>query len=358
MKHTAYIDGSHHEKSKTSGWGFAIFSEDRLIHECFGSVPEPWILDFEYYAFAKLVQFCLENNIDDILMKTDLLGMEKQYTGFTSSRIVEEAQKYALIPSGNSINLKVEYISRKKNTLADKLSRVYLMTLYLQERDDFLSQHGDHGSKKVNFLHIPELLYSSRNMLKSTGNRVLHAVKKQHLVFELFDKNNTLRILWNKTKEHQKVLETICLGENSESLLFEKMYEYSHENKKILLIVENKSLFDKLTGIKENKLSPELNDKFQKVLDNVQEVFLHHCELYPAKKRVRHRDLTFKKGNLEGVELKPLILEKAKSQQKFFKIVMSWDVKSFTLNNNRKPTVQERNELAQKRSKSLGIKPF
>lgn len=356
MKYTAYIDGSHHTKSKTSGWGFAILIEDKLIHESYGSVPEPWILAFEYYAFAKLVQFCLENKIDDILMKTDLLGMEKQYTGYSSSEIVEEAQKYVLIPAGKTLNLKVEYISRKKNTLADKLSRVYLMTLYQQERDKFLDNHGQPGSTKINFLHMPELLHSSRTMLKSTESRVLHAVKKHHLIFELFDKTNILRILWNRTKGSQQILETLSLENNVVEVLFDKMYEYSHQNKKLLLMIEDKVLFDQLTGIKENKLSPALKAKFQTILDNVKEVFLHHCELYPVKKKNRKRDSTFKKGNLESPILKPLILEKAKTQDKFFKIVMSWDVQDFTTTHNRRPTVQERSNLAQKRRELLGIK--
>lgn len=358
MKYTAYIDGSHHTKSKTSGWGFAILSDDKLIHESYGSVPAPWILAFEYYAFAKLVQFCIENKINDVLMRTDLLGMEKQYTGHSALQIVEEAQKYVLIPAEQTLNLKVEYISRKKNTLADKLSRVYLMTLYQQERDKFLDNHGQPGSTKVNFLHVAELLHSSRTMLKSTQSRVLHAVKKNHLIFELFAKTNILRILWNRKKGHQEILETISLNDNAENVLLDKMYEYSHQNKNLLLMLEDRSLYDQLTGIKENKLSHELNTKFQTVLDNVKEVFLHHCELYPVKKKNRKRDSTFRKGDLESPALKPLILEKAKTQDKFFKIVMSWDVQNFTTTNSRRPTVQERNTLAQKRRELLGIKSF
>lgn len=357
MKYTAYIDGSHHDKSQTSGWGFAIFKNEKLIHEFFGSVPDQWKLSFEYYAFAKLVQFCLENKLNNILMKTDLLGMEKQYKG--STEIVKEAQKYIpTIPDGN-INLVAQYISRKENAVADKLSRLYLMNLYQKERDKFLKVHGELGSKKVNFLHMPELLHSSKTMLKSAESKVLHAVKRHHLIFDLMKESEgyTLRIMWNKTKDVFDILESVALGEDFKAPLMEVLYSYSKKEKKIMLALSDKDFFHQLASIKENKLNFHLKEMYKNTVNNLDELFLHNTNIYPVyKKKPKKRNMTFTNPvQIQSPELKPLVMEKAKSQNKFFKIVMGWDIKEFTEKNKRKPSDEERSDLAQKRKQILGI---
>lgn len=248
------------------------------------------------------------------------------------------------------MNVNVKHIKRKGNGLADKYSREYLKKLMQKEyqklKEDVL--HKIHPN--INFFHTSQLQYCSKILDKNNKNRMLCAMKHNHL---LIDCTSTEIKVMTYSDRHYHTLQTKILNkENLRDDLLSLLMLYENE-KKILIALHEKyeDLFYQLTGLKDNNFDNEYKKALMNIVNNLDELFIYEKSL-TEKRKIKK---TFK--SLSKKQRVDILLEKAKTSKKAFNIVVGWDLLNYkkSLSPVRELTTEEIITITQKRKKLLGL---
>lgn len=68
---TIYTDGACKTSDKTGGWAFVVVKEGEKIHSEFNSEDDTTNNRMEIMACIKALEYCLENNITEVLIQSD-----------------------------------------------------------------------------------------------------------------------------------------------------------------------------------------------------------------------------------------------------------------------------------------------
>lgn len=323
-----YIDGSHHYQSGISGWGFAVYKHNKSIYEAYGEVPSDFLLEHEQFAYSQALYFMQKTDIKEAIIYTDLKILEKIHHSMTAREILQWAKKYAtLINEDYIMTPTTQYIERKFNKIADRLSRRFLIDLYEKERNDFLVLHGQPRERKVNFFHMDYLAYSVKK--KNIEKKVLHAIKKEHAIFNV--NGRIMEIFLEKNKEKQVVCyKTI----NSERDIIQEVLNYATIYKKILLVIPDyPQLFDDII-YHAPRVAP--------IIEKVNQIFVYNKTLDSTAPRKNSKKKNYEYSIVE-------ILEKAKTSNRYFQVLIGRDIDNFKKNNGRTPNKEELSLLVENR---------
>jgi ribonuclease HI len=120
---TAWIDGGTKSNPGVGGSAFILDTGEKLIKENIKHPMKVTNNEAEYLALIKLLEYCIEHKIENILINTDSQLVANQINGLYQVRA--ENIKTLYEKAKNLIsqlkNVKIRHISRKKNKEADRL---------------------------------------------------------------------------------------------------------------------------------------------------------------------------------------------------------------------------------------------
>lgn len=348
---TAYIDGSHQYHSKTSGWSFIVQNDLGFKDKFFGEIVPPWLYEFEQYAFAKLIEYCVKHNIAEINVKTDYFQLLKDCANIENA--VDFCQKYLPTSLLGHVKANLAHIPRSQNKEADRLSRRYLIDAFLQEKKEFEKElannrvNGNYKHPHINFIHSNKLLYCSKSSTKNTERKVMYAVKSESLIIEIIAQEENihkLNVMTFKNKIYT-YLETFIIKGNYRDALLEKLQEYkSYKNILLSLSKDKHSFFEQITGFTINEQSEEFNQRFYSILDELDCLFVYERSLTGPAIRVKNK-VKNKIKLLSMDEKKTIYLSMAGQSKKALSVLIGWRITEFKKSHKRVPTEIERIEL-------------
>lgn len=315
-------------------------------------MPKKYNTSFERYAFAKLIQFITRNSElnhsnHNLEIHTDALEVLNLSQ---NQECIELARQFVNIKNPFVMSVKVKHIKRKGNGLADKYSREYLKKLMKKEYQRLKEEVLHKIHPNINFFHTSQLQYCSKILDKNNKNRMLCAMKHNHLLIDCTSSEIKIMTYSNR---HYHVLQTKMLNvETLSNDLLSLLVEYKSK-KKILIALHEKyeNLFYQLTGLKDNNFDNEYKEKLMNVVNNLDELFIYEKSL-TEKRKIKK---TFK--SLSKKERIDILLEKAKTSKKAFSIVVGWDLLNYkkSLSPTRELTTEEIAMITQKRKILLGL---
>ena len=226
----AYVDGSRHFRSNSSGWAFVIYQNGKVIHQNFGEVPIVFEHQYEQYAFSQLMKLVMEENITSIQIYTDALNLKNSIDKIGDWK--PEVLKYEPNIILKDINLKIDWISTKNNGVADKLSRKYLEKYFLEEKKVFKENfkngivNGNVKHPKINYFHDSRMLHSVTSNARMKERNFLNSVKHESVIIEVSEFKNIekeiIKIIRVLKMNNQK-LEIVEVQEAQENYLFQML---------------------------------------------------------------------------------------------------------------------------------------
>lgn len=282
----AYMDGSRHFKSNSSGWGFIIYKNAKVFHQDFGEVPVQFEHKYEQFAFSQLMKFVMSSGIENIQIYTDALNLKNSIDKISDWK--PEVLKYEPMLTLKDINLKIDWISTKNNGVADKLSRKYLEKYFFEEKHLFKENfkkgivNGNIKHPKINYFHDTRMLHSVSTNGRIKERNFINAVKFESIVIEVGEfKNNKKEIvrIVRVLKANETKFDILEVQEAQKDYLMQVL-ELSEKwldfNKRILLCLTlDDDVFEQLSCFKKSTQSKEFHDKFELLLENVVEFVLH-----------------------------------------------------------------------------------
>lgn len=333
----AYMDGSRHFKSNSSGWGFIVYKNGKVFHQAFGEVPVIFEFQYEQFAFAQLMKFIMSSGIETIQIYTDALNLKNSIDKVGDYK--PEVLKYEPELQLKNINVKIDWISTKNNGVADKLSRKYLEKYFFEEKHAFKENfkkgivNGNVKHPKINYFHDTRMLHSVSTNGRIKERNFLNAVKYESVVIEVGEFKNS-------QKEVVKIVRAIKANGNKFDILevqqatdnyIMQVLELSEKwldfNKRILLCLTlEDSVFEELACFKKSTQSKQFHERFEALLENVVEFVLHDklllkensvrllkikkkhipdidAKIYNIKERIKDKNDTALLGKLFGMEL-------------------------------------------------------
>lgn len=282
----AYMDGSRHFKSNSSGWGFIIYKNAKVFHQDFGEVPVCFGNQYEQFAFSQLMKFVMSSEVNNIQIYTDALNLKNSVDKIGDWK--PEVLKYEPDITLNEINVKIDWISTKNNGVADKLSRKYLEKYFFEEKDLFKQNfrngfvNGNPKHPKINYFHDTRMLHSVSTNGRIKERNYINAVKFESVVIEVGEFKNLnkeivkiVRVL-KANKNKFDILEVQEAQTNYLLQVMELAEKWKDFNKRILLCLtlEDDS-FDELTCFKKSTQSQKFHEKFNELLETLVEFVLH-----------------------------------------------------------------------------------
>lgn len=335
----AYMDGSRHFKSNSSGWGFIIYKNGKVFHQAFGEVPVIFEFQYEQFAFSQLMKFIMSSGIASIQIYTDALNLKNSIDKVGDYK--PEVLKYEPELILKDIDVKIDWISTKNNGVADKLSRKYLEKYFFEEKHAFKENfkkgivNGNVKHPKINYFHDTRMLHSVSSNGRIKERNFLNAVKYESVVIEVGEFKNS-------QKEIVKIVRAIKANGNKFDILevqevkqdyllqvLELSQKWMDDNKRILLCLTlEDSVFEELACFKKSTQSPIFHERFEILLDNVVELVLHdklllkenstrllktsrkrkpiadiHEKILNIKEKIKDKNDTALLGKLFGMEL-------------------------------------------------------
>lgn len=352
----AYVDGSRHFKSNSSGWSFVLYKNDKIFHQDFGEVPLRFEHQFEQFAFSQLMKFVMNSGIKIIHVYTDSLNLKNSID--KTGDWMQEVLKYEPILTLKKINFKIDWISTKHNGVADKLSRKYLEKYFFEEKHLFKENfkkgivNGNVKHPKINYFHDTRMLHSVSTNGRIKERNFLNAVKYESIVIEVGEfKNNKKEIttivrVMKASENNFDILETQEVRKDYLTQVLELSEKWLDENKRILLCLtlEDNS-FEELSCFKKSTQSKEFNDRFKLLLDNIVELVLHDKLLL---KENSVRLLKIKQKTVTDIKIRIQNLKermKGKIDDTLLGKLFSLELGNFNIVNKRKPKEDEKAQL-------------
>ena len=129
----AYVDGSHTDRK--TGYGVVLIRKEKVEQEWFGSVPKEFShsrqVGGELFAVIQVVEWCQRENIPEITVFFDYLGIQKWATGEWRANL-PLTRNYADFIRNSSIHIywrKVKSHSGNQwNQRADELAKKAILT--------------------------------------------------------------------------------------------------------------------------------------------------------------------------------------------------------------------------------------
>lgn len=355
----AYMDGSRHFKSNSSGWGFIIYKNAKVFHQDFGEVPLQFEHKYEQFAFAQLMKFVMNSGIDNIQVYTDALNLKNviDKVGDWKPEVLQYEPHLVL----KEINLKIDWISTKNNGVADKLSRKYLEKYFFEEKHLFKENfkkgivNGNIKHPKINYFHDTRMLHSVSTNGRIKERNFINAVKFESIVIEVGEFKNTkkeivriVRVLKAKADKFD-ILEVQEAQTDYLMQVLELSEKWMDFNKRILLCLTlEDSVFEELSCFKKSTQSKEFHDKFEVLLENVVE-FVLHDKLLLKENSVRL--LKTKKKNVPDIETRILNIKeriKEKTDDALLGKLLSLELGQFKKLYQRKPEEAEKASIISK----------
>lgn len=136
----AYFDGAASGNPGLAGIGYAVFdAEGNVLHEYSEQIGIATNNEAEYRALIALVKKLLEERIKEVIIMGDSQLVVNQVNGMWRvnqphlQRLYEEVcELLSGIP-----NWELKWVSRKKNTIADKLSKMAVNSTYNSQPREF-----------------------------------------------------------------------------------------------------------------------------------------------------------------------------------------------------------------------------
>ncbi len=403
-----FIDGSHLLSNKTSGWGVLIyknnledwnsFKDDEIetIKSCvqhvqkqnplqalYGEVPEIYLKDFEHYAMFQALSYMKKNQLNQFVIFSDLMQLETVFYHQEENQMISKKEvnmtdvfKRLLKNDDSSIshedilnfqdlNFNVIHIDRRVNSLADKLSKQYLIDYYLSARGNI--EDIKMYKNKINYFHFHDFKDGlNSTMLKGSMKKVLNALEKEHIFFDfipanmlnsgdLYDlnpykkeKNNHFDYHWKILKKDEpyyllistekNILEFIKMNEQNPLGHFMSIWnEYIEKHKKFVFCFNPDDIvlfnfFIEHQNYLENKdLSHViLREKFQKKVQSCEEIFIFHQNTKLSRiKDFKNKEIDTEKANFD--EESPInrylfLLDKSRHSKKHINILIGWSL--------------------------------
>lgn len=282
----AYMDGSRHFKSSSSGWSFIIYKNGKVFHQDFGEVPVIFEFQYEQFAFSQLMKFVMSSGIETIQIYTDALNLKNSIDKVGDYK--PEVLKYEPKLKFKDININIDWISTKNNGVADKLSRKYLEKYFFEEKHKFKEEfkkgivNGNIKNKKINYFHDTRMLHSVSSNGRIKERNFLNAVKYESVVIEVGEFKNTQKEIVKivrAIKANGKKFDILEVQEAREDYLMQVLElseKWLDENKRILLCLTlEDNIFEELACLKKSTQSKQFHDRFENLLENVIELVLH-----------------------------------------------------------------------------------
>lgn len=362
----AYVDGSRHFRSNSSGWGFIVYKNSKIFHQDFGEVPVCFEHKYEQFAFSQLMKFVMNAGIENIQIYTDALNLKNSIDKVGDWK--PEVLKYEPQLKLKEINLKIDWISTKNNGVADKLSRKYLEKYFFEEKHLFKENfrngivNGNVKHPKINYFHDTRMLHSISTNGRIKERNFLNAVKYESIVIEVGEFKNS-------HKEIVKIVRAIKANGNKFDILevqeaqnnylmqvLEMSEKWIDVNKRVLLCLTlEDSVFDELACFKKSTQSKEFHDKFEKFLENVVEFVLHDKLLL---KENSIRLLKTKRKNIPDIQTKIFNIKeriKETTDHALLGKLFSLELGKFKKTYNRKPENHEKEKIIAQIRESIGV---
>ena len=130
--YTMYFDGASRGNPGISGIGYVIYSNSTKIYEYSKYIGDSCTNNYaEYTAIYEGIKWCLDNRIEDVIIKGDSLLIINQLKGIY--KISSENLKEINNKCSNMLklfkNYDIQHIDRSKNSEADKLANLSLDNL-------------------------------------------------------------------------------------------------------------------------------------------------------------------------------------------------------------------------------------
>jgi ribonuclease HI len=121
---TAWIDGGVENNPGIGASAFVLdIGDEKLIQESIKHCTKVTNNEAEYLALIKLLEYCITHKIENVLVNTDSQLVANQINGLyqVKSDKIRTLYEKAKSLMSQLKNVKVRYVSRKKNKRADKL---------------------------------------------------------------------------------------------------------------------------------------------------------------------------------------------------------------------------------------------
>lgn len=362
----AYMDGSRHFRSNSSGWGFIIYKNSKVFHQDFGEVPVCFEHQYEQFAFSQLMKFVMNSGIESIQIYTDALNLKNSIdkVGDWKPEVIQYEPNLQL----KEINLKIDWISTKNNGVADKLSRKYLEKYFFEEKHIFKENfkkgivNGNVKHPKINYFHDTRMLHSVSTNGRIKERNFLNAVKFESIVIEVgeFKASNKeiVKIIRTIKANGDKfdILEVQEAQENYLMQVLEMSEKWLDFNKRILLCLTlEDGIFEELACFKKSTQTKEFHNKFEVLLENVVE-FVLHDKLLLKENSVRL--LKTKKKNVPDIQTRISNIKeriKEKTDKALLGKLLSLELGNFKKTYKRKPEEHEKEKILSGIRESFGI---
>lgn len=362
----AYMDGSLHFKSNSSGWGFIVYKNGKVFYQDFGEVPVIFEHQYEQFAFSQLMKFVMGKEISSIQIYTDALNLKNSIDKV--GHWMPEALKYEPNLVEKQIDLKIDWISTKNNGVADKLSRKYLEKYFLAEKVIFKENfkncmvNGNFKHPKINYFHDTRMLHSVSSNGRIKERNFINAVKMESIVIEVGEfknqKKEIIKIV-RVLKANGTKFDILEVQKAQENYLFQCLdlaHKWMDFNKRILLCLTlEDGIFEELACFKKSSQSKDFHDKFNLLLDDLVE-FVLHDKLLLKENSVRL--LKMKKKNNPDIQTKiHNIKEKIKENQDSALLgkLLRLEMGKFKKIHNRLPIGEEKAEIVSFIEKDLCV---
>jgi len=362
----AYMDGSRHFKSNSSGWGFIVYKNGKVFHQDFGEVPVIFEHQYEQFAFSQLMKFVMQNDIENIQIYTDALNLKNSIDKV--GHWMPEVLKYEPSLSDKEINVKIDWISTKNNGVADKLSRKYLEKYFLEEKKIFKENfkngivNGNFKHPKINYFHDTRMLHSVSTNGRIKERNFINAVKMESIIIEVGEfknKNKEIIKIVRVLKANGIKLEIIEVQEANDNYLLQCVnlaHKWMDFNIRVLLCLAlEDGVFEELACFKKSNQSKEFHDKFNVLLDEVVE-FVLHDKLLLKENSVRL--LKMKKKSNPDIQSKIHNIKekiKEKNDSALLGKLLRLEIGKFKKIHNRLPINEEKAEIVSDIEKDLCV---
>lgn len=362
----AYMDGSRHFRSNSSGWGFILYKNSKVFHQDFGEVPVCFEHQYEQFAFSQLMKFVMNSGIENIQIYTDALNLKNAIdkVGDWKPEVLQYEPNLQL----KDINLKIDWISTKNNGVADKLSRKYLEKYFFEEKHIFKENfkkgivNGNVKHPKINYFHDTRMLHSVSTNGRIKERNFLNAVKFESIVIEVGEfktSNKKIIKIVRAIKANGNKFDILEVQEAKENYLMQVL-EMSEKwldfNKRVLLCLTlEDGIFEELACFKKSTQSKEFHDKFELLLEDVVE-FVLHDKLLLKENSVRL--LKTKKKNVPDIQTRISNIKeriKEKKDDALLGKLLSLELGSFKKTYKRNPEEHEKEKILSSIRESFGI---
>ncbi len=410
-----FIDGSHLISNQTSGWGCLIYEnnlknffvdekdavqtikavvekiqEQEPIDKLYGEVPAIYLKDFEHFAMYQALQYMKNNKMNRFVVFSDLMQLESVFyhkneneltaknhvdMNLVFQRLLKESHPEIdknQLRNFNEMEFNVFHIDRKTNSVADKLSKQYLIDYYLQARgsiDDIKIY-----KNKINYFHFHDFKDGlNSTMLKGSTKKVLNALEKEHLFFDLIPasdmklddlenlqeyiqkdnslidsswknliKNEKYYLLISYQKEVKEFIELNYSNPFGHILAIGKKKIKEHKDFVFCIPEKEQSLFQFLIEqqnyLEETLDKQDLRNNFQTFVEKVNELFIFHQNLNLSRlNHFKKYKQDIEKSNFDSespMNRYLFLLDKSRHSKKHIHILVGWTL--FEIYNQKK----------------------